>query len=72
MANFRIAYARTSNTNNIDHNARAIFAYKYENNEDLQNLPIIHSSLENVQEAVYCAQNAADAKFAPPRPFNLR
>ena len=69
MHAFCIPYARTSNANNIDHDARAIFAYKYEINEDLQNSPIIRSSIENAQEAVYYAQNAIDAKFAPLRRF---
>ena len=53
----------------MNHNPQAIFTYIYEINKDLQNLPIIHSSIENVQEAVYCTQNAIDAKFIPPRRF---
>jgi hypothetical protein len=44
MHPFCIAYARTLNANNINHNAQAIFAYKYKINETLQNLPIIHST----------------------------
>jgi hypothetical protein len=66
---FYVAYVRTSNANNINYNARAILVHKYKNNKDLQNLPIIYSFIDNVQEAVYYAQNAADAKFIPPRRF---
>jgi hypothetical protein len=48
---FCIAHARSSNANNIHHNAQGIFVYEYEINEDLRNLPIIYFSVENMQEA---------------------
>jgi len=69
MHAFCITYTRTSNANNIDHNTRVIFAYKYEINKDLQNLPIIHFYVENMQKTVYGAQNTTNVKFAFPRHF---